>query len=43
MLKTNRDNLMLSEILLIWDIYMHCNTLTASCILKYDFKLEVII
>ena len=43
MLKTYRDNLMVSEILLPWDIDMHCNILTASCILQYEFKLEVII
>ena len=42
MLKTYRDNLMVNEILLLWDIYMHCNILTASCILQYEFKLEVI-
>ena len=42
MLKTYRDNLLVSEILLLWDIGMHCNILTASCILQYEFKLEVI-
>ena len=42
MLKTYRDNLMVSVILLLWDIDMHCNILTASCILHYEFKLEVI-
>ena len=42
MLKTNRDNLMVSEIFLSWHIDMHCNILTASCILQYEFKLEVI-
>ena len=43
MLKTYRDNIMVSEILLLWDIDMHCNILTAGCILQYEVKLEVII
>ena len=42
MLKTYRDNLMVSEILLLWDIDMNCNILTASSILQFEFKLEVI-
>ena len=33
---------MVSVILLLWDIDMHYNILTASCILQYEFKLEVI-